>query len=361
MKILVFSRESDNLGGVVNYLNILKSGFNENIDVTDFTIGYRKGNTNALANMLQPLRDGFRLLYHLMSHSYDVIHLNPSLNRKSVLRDGLFLAILKLLRQDKIVVFLHGWDESFFCNIKKNRIYSWVFRRLFSCRKILVLASAFRTELIDLGFDQEKIEVVTTMFDGDLFAQATKKRYTGKFKILFLSRLIVEKGPYELLDAFADLILSNDNLRLVIAGDGPEFKRLKAQVEEKKLQRWVHMPGYIRDTVKANILLNSDLFILPTYYGEGCPVSLLEAMAAGLPVISSRVGGVPEIVESYRNGIILGSVSKDEIFKALSYCFKNPRFVCSAGEINRKEAWEKYESSVVTKKMENLYGEIASG
>lgn len=360
IKVLILSREPESLGGVVDYVDMLKTNFRDNITVTDFVIGGRKYHKIYFQKILQPFIDGFRLLINVTSHGYDVIHLNPSLNKQSVLRDGFFLIILKLLGKKNIVVLFHGWEVEYLKKIEKHKAYAKLFCNIFSCGKILVLASEYKKQLIDLGFAIDQVDVVTTMFNGELFSGVSQPKSSKNFYILFLSRLIVEKGLYELLDAFEELVESYIHVRLIIAGDGPEFDKLKSVVETRGLRENVQFTGFIRNQKKVEIMAKANVFVLPTYHGEGCPVSLLEAMAAGLPVISSRVGAIPEIVENYRNGILLETVSKAQILKSLRFCLNNSSFLSKAGENNYKKAWGNYEASVVTGRMENVYAQIAN-
>jgi glycosyltransferase involved in cell wall biosynthesis len=104
------------------------------------------------------------------------------------------------------------------------------------------------------------------------------------------------------------------------------------------------------------VLNGAHIFTFPTYYGEGCPVSLLEAMAASMAIITTPVGGIPDIIEHNKNGILLDvKVTTENVKNAIETLLNSPGTIRDMGEINRIEAWEKYEAPVVTRYFENIY------
>jgi glycosyltransferase involved in cell wall biosynthesis len=225
---------------------------------------------------------------------------------------------------------------------------------------ILVLASRFRDTLIDMGFKPDQIRVITTMFDGSMFTGINRQDNDSP-SLLFLSRFIPEKGIYELFEAFAGLTRRFPDLSLVMAGDGPERKRMVQWVQAHGLTDRVRFPGYLRGPAKAHALLNAEMFVFPTYHCEGCPVSLLEAMAAGLPVVTTRAGGIPDIFRDGENGILLKEVSPASIEHAIEKLLNNRQLSMDIRSNNLNRSWRTFEARVVTKKFENIYRFVADG
>lgn len=114
--------------------------------------------------------------------------------------------------------------------------------------------------------------------------------------ILFVGRMAPEKGVPVLLEAFADAAQHYRDASLTMVGDGPERLRLEARSIELGLQDRVRFTGYLSQTEVAAEMAKADLFVLPSF-SEGLPVVLMEAMAAGLPVLTTGIAGVPELVE----------------------------------------------------------------
>ena len=147
---------------------------------------------------------------------------------------------------------------------------------------------------------------------------------------------------------------------MILAGDGPETDRLRAKVDDLELHELVSLPGYLADGEKAKVLMNSEIFVFPTSHGEGCPVALLEAMAAGQAIITTAVGGIPDIFQDEENGTLLGSTTTESIAEAMSVYLRDGKRRADVGNRNRKYAWTNFEASVVTEKIRFLYKDLLS-
>ena len=108
------------------------------------------------------------------------------------------------------------------------------------------------------------------------------------------------KGCLDMVDVIYDLKKSHSQIKMVIAGDG-EIEAVKSKAKEKDVLENLIFPGWVRDEEKDELLKNSDIFFLPSYT-EGMPMSILDAMGYGLPIISTNVGGIPRLVQEGGNG-----------------------------------------------------------
>lgn len=359
VKVLIFSRESNWFGGVVNFIDLMKKTFSSDIDNSQFLVGRRKGIMGLMLRPFTPVIDAVRLFVHVIFNRYDCYHLNPSLNGPSLIRDGLFILVLKSLNCKNIVLCFHGWELTTEKTIENSLWRKWLFVKIFcNVDCILVLAKPFKTWLIKQGCDTNKIKLFTTMFDGKYLTNKKRAVLADDYivNLLFLSRFVSEKGIYELLEAFKAVSSIYDNVRLIFAGTGPEENRMEEWVVREGLTDKVVFKGYVRDDEKANVLNQSHIFAFPTYYGEGCPVSLLEAMAAGMAIITTPVGGIPDIIEHDKNGIMLATeVTVNNVKNAIETLLSSPEKIWEMGEVNRVEAWEKYDAPVVTQFFEDVY------
>jgi len=354
MKLLMLSREVTNGGGVVNLVNSVKSCLSELIIVDDFIVGARKNNASLIRRYLQPVIDAWQLFRKVRHSQYDIAHINPSLNFNSLLRDGLFMIVFRITGQP-VLVFFHGWDEALSLRIRNNVFYRWLMRLAFghaSC--ILVLAGKFREQLVGMGLAREKISTITAMFDGAPIEKVREKRNMNGQNILFLSRFIREKGLLELVEAFAEISNEFPKARMVMAGDGPARDELEQAISDAGLSDVIELPGYIRGEDKAAVLMATDIFVLPSY-SEGCPVSMLEAMAAGLAVVATSVGGIPDILHDGRNGVLLASADPALIYDALHSLMASPESLMKISETNRDVAWRCYEAETITAEIEAHY------
>ena len=357
MRALILSRNPRWVGGVVEFVNVLAA--NLAVSVIRVEIGCRLGPQSAVARWLRPAQDCIKLMRVLRTQQIDLVHLNPSLDAKALLRDGLFMAVLLAVsRFPAIVVFFHGWESKTEALIERNWFLRFAVRKVFNgAAAIIVLSPRFKQSLIAMGFDTHKIRVMSTMFDGRLFEGQNRNAGCSGKTLLFLSRFVREKGVYELLEGFRQASERLRDLTLVMAGDGPEREALDRWVESRGLRDRVRFTGFVRGEDKAKVLLDADIFVFPSY-SEGCPMSLLEAMAAGLAIIATAVGGIPDIVQDGENGVLLGDLSPQAIAAAIERMVSDQRLCERVKENNRRKAWEKYEAKVVTRRLEAIYEEV---
>ena len=213
--------------------------------------------------------------------------------------------------------------------------------------------------MIQMGFSPLKVKTTTTMFDGSIFGGKTYPNRQSEENILFLSRLTKEKGVYELLEAFKIISEKFPGVRLSIAGDGPELSEMKKRVAKNRiLCERVSFLGYVKGKEKGDLLLASQVFIFPTYHGEGCPVSLLEAMAGGLAVVSTPIAAIPDIVEQNINGILISDVKPETIARAIFRFLEDRDFCYKVRSNNCLKAWKNYETEKVSQLMVGIYSEV---
>ncbi len=357
MKVLIFSKQALWQGGVVNFIETLKKNLSKDISAEQFLMGNRKSGPRLLGKIFWPFYDAFRLVFIVLLKRYDVYHINPSLNAQSLFRDGLFLVIVRLLSSSRIVVSFHGWENSTEKAIENSYLLRTLFRWVFTKADcILVLARPFKEWLITNGIKQDRVHLFTTMFDGTVLKDVRSSTDPDTLNLLFLSRFVREKGIYELLEAFKKLCTKYEDVYLHFAGAGGEEAEMQAWVAENNLESRVKFWGYVRDSDKAEVFKSADIFVFPTYYGEGCPVSLLEAMAAGLGVITTPVGGIPDIITSEQSGILINQkVYIDQLYDAISRLVTNPDYLNEMKKYNFTTAWERYDAPTVTKKFEEFY------
>ncbi|MBX3616262.1 glycosyltransferase family 4 protein [Nitrosomonas sp.] len=345
------------LGGVAIFIEAMRRAFDSDIKTSHFLVGRRATDTNRIKILFNSVTDALRLIWHVYTVRPDVVHINPSLNLKSLFRDGLFLLVLRLLKKREVLMFMHGWEEDLSAKIAGNRIYLTLFRYIYGWPAMtIVLASRFRMQMLSMGFCAEKIHVDSAMFDRTMFDGVVRQQHTD-CRLVFISRLVAGKGMWELLEAYASLKTSHPELTLWLVGDGEEREAIERVVNEHSIPD-VTITGFVSTETKAQILLNGDLFVFPTTYGEGCPASLLEAMAAGLPCITTGVGGIPDVFDNNRNGILLKEVSAQTVADAILMLLSDETLMRTIAEQNRNAAWSRFESHIVSDRIAAEYRSI---
>lgn len=358
MKVLILHPEFKNPGGVSGYYSALKNNFS--IDVTHFEIGRRIDENGLFKTICRAFKDYFLFIRELKHGKYDIVHINPSLDFKSVFRDGIFVLLSKYYKR-RVLVFFHGWDKVFEREMKQKTL--WLFQFMYGKTDVfIVLATEFKSKLSEWGFNQP-IYVETTAVDEDLvkgldIQTILEKRFNNViFTILFLARIIKEKGIYETIDAVNLLQSKYSNIELIVAGDGEELQRVKDYVRVKNISR-VIFTGYMRGDAKKSSFEKTHIYCFPTYYGEGNPVSVLEALAFGLPVITRPVGGIADFFEQGKHGFITESKDASVIVSYIEKLYLDRELYKNISLYNYHYAKERFWASTVTKRLEKTYADV---
>jgi len=230
------------------------------------------------------------------------------------------------------------------------------------CKKIIVNSRALKNFLLEKNVaDSEKIEVI---YNGIEVSENSDKR--NIFKELGLKenekiigtvgRLHKQKGIEYFLES-AKIILPSVGfpLKFIIVGDGPERKKLESKARRLGIKNEVLFTGIREDAI--NLISIMDIFVLPSLW-EGTPNVVLEAMLWGKPVISTEVGGVPELIENQVDGILVKPGNPVALADAVLQALKNERESIQMG-IRAKEKVKKYFSiEKMVEQTERLYREM---
>jgi glycosyltransferase involved in cell wall biosynthesis len=171
-----------------------------------------------------------------------------------------------------------------------------------------------------------------------------------------VARLHPLKGIDVLLRASAHIVQTEPSFRLEIAGDGPHRAELEKLVDELDLQKHIRFLGETRDI--AGLLSRSRLFVLPSF-SEGISLTLLEAMAVGLPVVATRVGGNPEVVVPDETGLLVPARDVEELRRAMLQLWRDAGQARRFGAAGRRRVEERFDVRQMVRKYEGLYAGLA--
>ena len=247
--------------------------------------------------------------------SYHILHVNMAADA-SCYRKKIFIDTAWLFRK-KIIIHEHGGDfESFYYERCSEKQRTNIKKSLNRAKIFLVLSESWKKFFSEI-VDEDKIHVLQ---NGIVIPTKEKQDYSSH-KVLFLGRLCKEKGIGELLEAVPVIQKQIQDFKLILGGvweEGNEALKEKARA----LSETVLCPGWISEKEREALFQECSIFVLPTWF-EGQPISLLEAMAAGMCVAASAVGGIPQIMgkESDVTGRLLppkdADTLADELIKLL--------------------------------------------
>jgi glycosyltransferase involved in cell wall biosynthesis len=229
-----------------------------------------------------------------------------------------------------------------------RRVASRLFRRV---DQVIAVSQVVADDLLRMGVLESRVNVISSGIDVRPRGVARARHSGGgPYVLLFVGRLHEQKGVGVLLEAFERLVARGAEIELVIAGDGPR----RAALEERAVGlRGVTFLGEVRPDHVPHLYEKADLFIMPSLdvgtQGEGTPTAIVEAMAAGLPVVCTDAGGMPSLVAHGANGLVVPQRDAECLADAIGTLLDNPRLGERMSEANRESARARFWPEIATK------------
>jgi len=298
-----------------------------------------------------------------MNNRPDIVHLNTSIRPYSFRRDILFLLIARIFGV-KVLFHIHG---GFLDEFLKNQVFlvrAVVIKILKMANQIIVLSSAQKEALAKFHL-QRKVMIVPNMIDAEKFSQNRKCKERlpvppQHMALLFVASIFFkEKGVWETLQALSLIVKKHSKISLLLVGGDKEEYEMKRYSQEKGLQDSVIFTGNLSGQDLIDVFCSSNIFILPSY-SEGFPLVILEAMAAGLPIIATPVGAIPEIIEEGINGFLVPPRDPSGLAEKIIFLIENKPLRESMGENNVRKIREKYDLKPVSVIFDKIYQNLIS-
>jgi glycosyltransferase involved in cell wall biosynthesis len=327
---------------------------------------------SALQNIIVYIKAIQHLCWKILRREVDIIHIHFA-ERGSTLRKSLLIAIGLLFRKS-IVLHAHGATyQEFYEKLPKflQKTIAFLFGQ---CSKTIVLSHSWRdyyTSKLHL-----KPNRVTVLYNPVCVPPAIPNRSgRDRLKFVFLGRIgkrggpmdlakslisfpKQDKGAFDLIEAFAQLPAADlQRTELILAGNG-DLESAQRLIAKLNLTHQVSMLEWLDPTQRDELLATADAFILPSY-NEGLPMSMLEAMAWGLPAIVTPVGGIPEVVRHNRNGLLVEPGNLPQLIQAMQQLIGDEALRLSLGRAARNSV-EHLDIHNYINSLSNLYATVAN-
>ena len=288
-----------------------------------------------------------------------IIQFSPSLIPVPLIRDGIFILIAKLYKK-QVVIFYRGWKTPTLKIINSQSFVRNIFNAIFQNNTLqVVLSRSFKKDLENLNSKFiNTIRVTTTAIDKKRIIITNHKNKNKVINVLFLGRVQDLKGVEEIIEAIRQLN-EEDKLKyfnFTIAGHENKvgyISKLMGFLDEAIIaNKKVNFPGRVLGIAKYELYAKSDIFLLPSYT-EGCPNSLLEALASGLFCITTPVGAMKDLIDPKKNGLFVQVMNHTDIVKALNYTLMNYNY-----NSNRLQNAKKYSEQFDIKQQVRFFDEL---
>ena len=309
------------------------------------------------------LIDTFRIITYSVSLFFNLIVITRKykiqiIHAHSAIPTGFIGAIVSKIMNIPLFITAHGMDIT---NFENQRFFNYfISYSLNSSHKSIAVSEDLARKLKSLVNNENKIIVIRNGVDTNRFKPKRntilRNRYGIKendILILFVGYLDTFKGIFETINAFKAISYDNINVKLMIVGTGPKENDLKTKVEKMGLEKSVIFTGNIPPADIHEYYQSADIFVLPSYTDAGGPpLVFIEAMACGLPVIGTNVGGIPEGIENGVNGFIIHPKNVNELTKKLDIIINNENLRKEFGKNSLRKIQEN--SMTLEKKAEKI-------
>lgn len=301
------------------------------------------------------LRAWLTLVALLLRRRVRLVHSHMAM-RGSFWRKALFNATARAFGVP-VLAHLHGSEFREFHAALSPRLQRRVGREFEACAEVLVLSAEWAVFVRGIA-PRARVRVLPNYVRVPVAVASTSPSAHGDVVGLFLGVVGQRKGVFDLLPALADALRLAPALRLRIGGNG-DVEGARKLARELGVEAQVEFLGWVSGAVKAQALAAAQFYVLPSH-NEGLPMSLLEAMAHGLPVISTRVGGIPGLVRDGTDGLLVDAGDVPALAVALARMATDATWRQAAGREARARVQLEFSDAVVLPQLDAAYARTAT-
>jgi len=350
------------LGGISSLIRTLLPVLKQQVDLQFFpTVRGRppkKAGRVSAGNLFLALSQYARFIFALIKYRPEIVHLHTS-QGIGWLKDSFFVLISKALGL-RIVLHIHAADFDQFY-LKTPRLMQAYTRWAVHLADAVISVSEQWKHVIAQIAPPDRMHLFLNCINIEEIPPRENGLPLNGVSALFLGAVGERKGVPELLEAAHRLHAQGLPFHIWIAGSEEKQGELLAarrKIGDLRLEAVCELTGDVREERKQDLLKRADLFVLPSHH-EGLPIAMLEGMAAGLAVVATPVGGIPEVVKDGYNGFLVPPGNVEALAEKLALLVQNPQLCRTMGQLNRKIAEQELDVKPYAARLVQLYQSLA--
>lgn len=348
-RIVMIGTALETQGGVSAVVRVLVAGGLFDRHSLQYIATHRDG--GALTKLFTALAGWLRYAVCLFSGRVALLHAHMA-SRASFWRK-LFFILPSLAFRVPVIVHLHGAEFQQFYGKESLPVVRRLIRFIFeNASRVIVLSNGWR-EWARTVFPNAKVVAV---YNPVVLPVCTPFSRREQLTLLFLGRIGERKGAFDLIDAVAQLKCRFPSIRLLMGGDG-DVEAARKRADDLGVCSNVELLGWVSGADKQALLESATVYVLPSY-NEGLPMSVLEAMAAGLPVVSTPVGGIPEALHDGVEGFLIQPGNTNALADRLERLLDDAALRQRMGEAARQKVESTFSVESIVPMIEAVYAEL---
>lgn len=341
-KILMIGPDINSQGGISSVIKLYNDYGLDVVNLSSFKDG------NAFTKLIVFAVFFVKYIFVLITTgNIQLIHIQGS-SKGSVFRKHIAIKIAKFFHK-KVIYHIHGAEFDLYYEKSSNLIKKIMANSLNESDLIIVLSKEWENKISNICSNKN----IRILYNPTVIKKINHIE-SQQVRFLLMGRLEKRKGIYDIIEAAK--YIQRPDVIINLYGDGnlEEFQKL---IIDNNLQEKIQIKGWISGDQKDEVFQASDVLILPSY-NEGLPMSILEAMAIALPIISTPVGGIPEAVEDGVNGFLIQPGDYKALAEKIDTLANDKQLREQMGQNGYKMAKEKFDIEVVTKQLKEIYNEL---
>lgn len=290
--------------------------------------------------------------FFLTKRQYDVYHIHAA-SKGSTFRKGYYVRAAKKWGK-KVILHIHGARYMEFYNGLSDKKKAEMISILKTADMVIALSQDWKNKF-DQTFGLTNCVVLENGINMERLAPAITKHEAYQKAFVTLGRFGERKGTYDLVEAVDIAVKSVPDMKVYLAGDG-DVEQIRQLVRKKGLEQNVEVVGWANFDKKLDLLSHVSTVVLPSY-NEGLPMSVLEGMACGKAIISTKVGAIPEVVKN-ENGILIDAGDVNALADALVKCSTDLEMVADMGTQNIAKIQNEFSMTVMHRLLADYYDQV---
>lgn len=311
----------------------------------------------SFSNLVSAIGDCFRFTKAVVVHRPEICHIATAFGL-SFVKHSVCVAISRLLGSK---ILLHPHCSFYFLYERQGKGWQWFVRKVVGlCHGVVILSSEWNKlkEVVpdcQLYFLPNAINIADYVDAGREKAESKSDKHC--LHVLYLGHIGKEKGSFDLLSAAKTVLKLKYDVVFEFVGQEQavgEINQLTAQIVDAGLEQNIRIKPAVAGAEKIKLFRSADIFVYPSYH-EGMPMAVIEALACGLPIIATRVGGIPDLVFPGVNGLLVSAGQPDHLANAIQQLVVNSQMRHSMQAGSFRLALENFDIEKLVLRLLNIY------
>jgi len=355
LNVLIIGSDLTSNGGIASVIKAYHKAYiegNYSFEISMLKTSYYRDKSRAFAVVIL-IKSIVRFFYLLMSKNIGILHIHSSANI-SFFRKSIFVILGRLFNK-KVIIHIHA-SRFYDFFLSKNRFVTTYISFIFKLSDLVVVLCSDWESKLKTKYPNANVRKIVNPI---VLPQSKNEtiQQNDVFSLLFVGFLIESKGIKDLLHLALLIKRANiKDVKIIIAGKGALENYIMEYIKKEDLHDFIDYVGWANGEIKEDLYRRSNIFVLPSY-NEGMPISILEAMSYGKPVLSTNIAGIPDIISDRENGFLFTPGDVNVLYERVMYLKGNTELMNSMRENNLLKVKD-FSNNKVFEQIVEMYGQL---